>query len=238
MEQAPDLRLKLIGGWDLSKNGRSLSVGLRQQRLIAALAIHGQRPRSFLGGLLWPQDTETHAMGSLRAAVFTIARRMPGVLSCTGHDLRLGDGMDVDLHKLRAAITAHQPSPGPWFTGYTNAQLLPGWYDDWVVTEQERLRADYTDAVERLAGAALTEHDHYQALHLARLVVDGDPLRESAARILVQTHLEMGNHATALQIMHRYTDFLKQELGITPSSRFLELLDAGPVASTPVGSER
>ena len=238
MEQAPDLRLKLIGGWDLSKNGRSLSVGLRQQRLIAALAIHGQRPRSFLGGLLWPQDTETHAMGSLRAAVFTIARRMPGVLSCTGHDLRLGDGMDVDLHKLRAAITAHRPSPGPWFAGYSNAQLLPGWYDDWVVTEQERLRADYIDAAERLAGAALAEHDHYQALHLARLVVDGDPLRESATRILVQTHLEMGNRATALQIMHQYTDAVEQELGITPSSRFLELLDAGPVASTPVGSER
>lgn len=238
MEQEHDLKLKMIGGWDISRNGRSLSIGRRQQRLIAALAIHGKCPRSFLGGLLWPEDTETHAMGSLRATVFTIARRLPGVLLCAGHDLCLGDGMDVDLHKLRAAITAHRPPPGTWFAGYSNAQLLPGWYDDWVVTEQDRLRADYIDAAERLAGAALAEHDHYQALHLARLVVEGDPLRESATRILVQTHLEMGNRATALQIMHRYTDSVERELGTTPSSRFLELFDAGPVASTPARLER
>jgi SARP family transcriptional regulator, regulator of embCAB operon len=227
MEEEQSIALKILGCWDLVLDGTSLSVGSRQQRLIAALAIHGRRSRSALGGLLWPNCTEAHAMGSLRAAVFKVSRRLPSLLTTCDSDLALAESVDVDLHHVRSALldaASAQPPVDQWSVTPADVDLLPGWYDDWVVTEQEHLRNQYLNATERLAELALGRHDHYPAVHLAQTVLELDPLRESAVRILVETHLAVGNRATAMQAFRHYTDRLADELGIRPSQAFLAFM--------------
>jgi SARP family transcriptional regulator, regulator of embCAB operon len=226
MNKAHSIELRLLGGWKLNFHGVSPVVGSRQQRLIAALAIYGRRSRSVFGGLLWPDCTETHAMGSLRTAVFTVSQQLPGVLAICGRDLDLGESVDVDLHRLRSTLDSFTEPVAveSWHTNTHDIDLLPGWYDDWVVAEQEHLQNRYLNAAERLAESALGRNDHYTAVHLAQTVLELDPLRESAVRILVKTHIAAGNRAPALRLFRQYMDRLSSELSIRPSQQLLTLV--------------
>lgn len=220
-------RLRLLGSWELSVRGTTMLVGHRQQRLLAALAVHGRTSRHFLSGLLWPDCTEAHAMGSLRASVFTVSRRLPGVIAACGHDLFLEESVDVDLHRLLDFLACPSTASAPddrWFVDRSRVELLPGWYDDWVVTEQQRLHGLYANTLERLAQAALDGHDVYRALILAQTVRDLDPLRENPVRILVECHLAIGNDAAALHAFRCFRATLAHELGTLPSARIRNLV--------------
>lgn len=224
--------LELLGRWQMSVQRRVVTVGSRQQRLLAALAVYGSRSRRFLGGLLWPDCTEQHAQGSLRAAVFSVSRRIPGALESHGAELALGARVEVDLHRLRDVLDGPDaPDPAGaddrWLADRSRAELLPGWYDDWVVAEQDRLVADYVIGMERRAQSALARGDGYRALTLARAAYDLDPLRESAIRLLVQGHLFLGNEAEALRAFHEHRASVARELGAEPSSQLLALI-GGP----------
>ncbi|MFI7742501.1 AfsR/SARP family transcriptional regulator [Kocuria rhizosphaericola] len=228
MSDTRNIRLKLLGGWDLTLDGSPLVIGDRQQRLVAALAIYGKRRRSFLSGLLWPECSDAHAMGSLRAAVFTAVRRVPGLLVCDGHDLSLDGEVDVDLHRLRTDLL-DVASGGPatdveWFTSACHADLLPGWYDDWVVAEQQRVQDLYLNASERLAQLSLERNDRFGAVQLARVIVEVDATRESAVHVLVEAYMAMGNDATALKVYRRYTRALEEELGVHPAPHLRRLV--------------
>lgn len=223
--------LRLLGGWELSVRGAGVLVGQRQQRLLAALAVHGRKSRQFLSGLLWPDCTEAHAMGSLRASVFSVSRRLPGTIDACGHDLSLRQSVHVDLHRLLdfLAHPTSEPAQVPddrWLVDRSHLDLLPGWYDDWVVTEQERLRSLYVNAVEQLARNALDRGDVYRGLTLAQIVRDLDPLRESPVRILVECHLAIGNEAAALHAFRCFRTTLADELGTLPSARITGLVSA------------
>src|SRR5687768_35860 len=90
-------QLQLIDGWRLRSGGRDVKVGLRQQRLVAALALLGSQPRPYLSGLLWPESSEKQASGSLRAAVWTISQQLPGLLVSDNLRLGLAESVRVDV---------------------------------------------------------------------------------------------------------------------------------------------
>lgn len=234
MDDDGAIELELLGRWRAGTGGHVVAVGPRQQRLLAALAVHGERSRRFLEGLLWPEDDEAHARGSLRAAVFALTRRLPGALECRGAGLALGPRVVVDLHGLRREL--EEPAPdGPdagrraaaadrRLLAGCRAGLLPGWYDDWVLEEQERLGQQCVVVLERRAGQALAVDDPYRALLLASAARDLDPLRESAVRALVRAHLALGNEAAAERACREHADALARELGAAPSPRLTGLV--------------
>jgi DNA-binding SARP family transcriptional activator len=96
--------------------------------------------------------------------------------------------------------------------------LLPDWYDDWVVLERERFRQLRLHALEALC-RRLTEAGRFGAAVQAGLAaVAGEPLRESAHRILIQAHLAEGNPGEAVRQYHLYRRLLAGELAIEPSA--------------------
>ncbi|GAB2608657.1 hypothetical protein GCM10009696_12770 [Kocuria himachalensis] len=224
------ISLRLLGSWDVSVQGTRVHTGTRQQRLLAALAIHGPRSRHYLAGLLWPECPEDHALGSLRAAVFTLSRRVPGALVCQGGALALSEAVDVDLHRLLELVVRPVAS---WSAERDDARvldrpgvvLLPGWYDDWVVDEQARLQELYVNAVEERAELCLLRGDVHHALALARTVRDGAPLRESAVSLLIRAHLALGNETEARQVLQDHRSDLARDLGEQPSDRVRGLLE-------------
>lgn len=88
--------------------------------------------------------------------------------------------------------------------------LLPGWYDDWVVLERERLRQLQLHALDRLAAALLAAEEPGRALDAALVAVQADPLRESAHRIVVRIHLREGNAPEALRAYERFAQLLSR----------------------------
>jgi DNA-binding SARP family transcriptional activator len=109
-------------------------------------------------------------------------------------------------------------------------ELLPGWYDDWVLLERERLRQLRMHALEVLAERLLAAGRHGEAIEAAYAAVRGEPLRESAHRVLVRAHLAEGNVAEAVRAHGSFCRMLDEELGVAPTAQMQELLRGLPRA--------
>jgi DNA-binding SARP family transcriptional activator len=230
--------LKLLGYWQLKRDGTPIDVGIRQQRLIAALALLGARSRHFLAGRLWPDSSDSQAAGSLRASVFQVTHQLPNLLCYSNDSIFLDPDVKVDFNTVRwliADIENAGPDVGADATDVLrNADLLPGWYDDWVIFEQERLQQQRLDALETLAKHFLLVGDLNRAIDAAHVAASIEPLRESAQLILLRGHLEAGNTAWALRVFNEFRTRLRSELGVSPSRRFAELLELQTVAEPPL----
>jgi DNA-binding SARP family transcriptional activator len=222
--------LNLLGYWQLRMNGRPQEVGSRQQRLITALALLGSRSRAFLADLLWPDSPENQAAGNLRASVFRVSHQLPFLLEASPGSLALNPDVEVDVHHVRALIREievdHDPSNVPTDAIETlrRADLLPGWYEDWVLFEQERLRQQRLDTLETLARRCLDRRDYNSAKEAAAAAIAIEPLRESAHLLLVRSHLAEGNQASATRVYRDLRTRLRQELGSAPGEAFTQLL--------------
>jgi hypothetical protein len=104
--------------------------------------------------------------------------------------------------------------------------LLPGWYDDWVVFERERLHQLRLHALERTAELMLQRGNLDLALQVALEAVRGEPLRETSNAALISVYLAEGNISDALQQYDVFTALLDRELGLPPSQRITGLLPA------------
>jgi DNA-binding SARP family transcriptional activator len=194
------------------------------QRLLALLALQ-ERPleRLWVAGTLWMDASEERAGASLRSALWRLPQPggTPMVESSVTH-LRLARDIDVDLHDLSArmerleqASTAIDDRTG---SSALTRDLLPDWYEDWVVLERERFRQLRLHALEALC-ARLTEAGRFGAAVQAGLAaVSGEPLRESAHRTLIRAHLAEGNPGEAVRQFHLYRRLLADELAVEPSA--------------------
>ncbi len=183
--------LNLLGSWHLTLGGHPVAVGLRQQRLIAALGILGARSRHSLASLLWPDSSEAQAAGNLRASLFHIMHKLPGLVCPSPDSLFLEPGVTVDFHRIRWLIAdiqeaANLAEPDSADLLY-HADLLPGWYEDWVIFEQERLQQLRLDGLEALAKHYLRAGATGPAIEAALAATAIEPLRESAQLILPGT---------------------------------------------------
>lgn len=224
----PGWDLRVLGYWQLRFDGLPVEVGARQQRLLAALALLHTQPRHVLAALLWPNSPERQSAGNLRASVFRISHELPRLLSATD-PLQLDAAARVDLREVRELITeitltgTRSVLPAS-IDLLQEANLLPGWYEEWVIDQQDHLLNQRVDALETVARSYLATGSFGRALGAARAAAVVDPLRESAQHLLVRCHLAEDNYASAVQVYRSYRALLRRELGIAPSPHFAELL--------------
>ena len=65
---ASPVRLDLLGGFRLSVEAEDVPLPMNAQRLVCFLALHDQPLlRTFVGGSLWGESSDSHAGGSLRS---------------------------------------------------------------------------------------------------------------------------------------------------------------------------
>jgi DNA-binding SARP family transcriptional activator len=199
------------------------------QRLVAHLCLAGRPPRAAVAGHLWPDVPEDHAYGSLRSTLWRLQRFAPGLVEVCGEALSLATDVRVDVREL--SDWAHRVSDprariddvaisDPGF----GAELLPGWYDDWVLLERERLRQLRLHALETLAARLGAAGRHAAALEAAYAAVQLEPLRESAHRTVVRVHLAEGNVVEAVRAYDAFRALLAQELGVGPTEQMARLV--------------
>ena len=61
-------------------------------------------------------------------------------------------------------------------------------------------------------------------METAHLAVRGEPLRESAYRVLVRVHLAEGDVAAAVHVYRQFRTRLRDELGLDPTDRLTRLV--------------
>src|SRR5919197_2599890 len=92
--------LVLLGRWDLRQNGRSIEVPPGCQRLLALLALRGRQLRRLVASILWPETSDSHALGSLRSLLWRWGDEASTLLDDTRGQLGLREGVTVDVHHM------------------------------------------------------------------------------------------------------------------------------------------
>ena len=208
------VRLRLVGEFELSGSERVLRVCPSVQRLLAYLALAG-RPvrRSVVAGTLALEADQVQAAARLRSALWRVPRPDGTVLvDATTTRVRLAPAVRVDYRDTESAVAA-----GGAHLGALAEDLLPDWDDDWVVVERERYRQARLHALEQLCVRHREAGEYALALSAGLTAVGGEPLRGSAHRRVIETHLAEGNPAEALRQYDTFRRLLRAELGLPPS---------------------
>lgn len=217
----PGWSLVLLGGFHLRDHaGTAPPMPMRAKRLIALLALSGPAPRMVAAEALWPEATHVHAQSNLRTTARQVRASCPGLLDDSVDPLSLDPSTAVDVDRLRGHDAATVLGVQDLLV---DAELLPGWYDDWVLFDRERLRLQRLLLLERHAHELITT-DHALALTLATRCVELDPLRESAQRALIEVHLAMGNRIEALRAYREFRIRSLREFGVEPSAQMEALI--------------
>jgi DNA-binding SARP family transcriptional activator len=222
-------RLLLLGGFQLLCDDALRPLPVHTQRLLAYLGLTERSSRVLAAGTLWPEVSEQRALGNLRSTVWRLQRTCPSVLVASRQQLALAPSVTVDARECRA-VASHltkkptDPRVGELSTGRLCGELLPGWYDEWVLLERDRLHHLRLHALEEAADSLLGRGHYAEALDAALAAVHSDPLRESARRLMLRIHVAEGNRVEALRHFRSYRVLLAAELGIEPSPRTWALL--------------
>jgi SARP family transcriptional regulator, regulator of embCAB operon len=227
------LRVSVLGGFKLEEEGVSVLLPDGSQRLLAFLALNGHPIlRSEAAGTLWPAVTDDHASSSLRSALGRLSPRARASVLASRKEIGLSHDVEVDLWDSRdladllttAARASPAFEPGVDVVGDLSNEILPGWYDDWVLVEAEAWRQVRLHALEALADSLSERQQYAEAATAALAAVRAEPLRESPRAALIRVHIAEGNPSEAIREFAQYGELLRLELGIEPTERLRALV--------------
>jgi DNA-binding SARP family transcriptional activator len=220
-ESPARLEVRLLGAVEVILDGRRLRAfnSLRLQRFLALIALRRDlQHRSRLAFELWPDSNERQARTNLRKLLHDFRHSLPDVREFVEIDneivrwIPMGPS-EVDVLKFRHAMaTGDLELAARLYSG----DLLPACYDDWVLDERAKLRAEAYGALVRLTEEAAGRDDHEATIRLAQGIIDLEPTDEAAVRIQMEAHLALGDRAAALRSYHRYAEVLERDLAVEP----------------------
>jgi len=231
--EGPRFQVRLLAGFHLEQDGQTLRTPHSVRRLIAFLGVRGRSSRAEIAGTLWPDVPEARAHASLRTALWRL-HRLTGAPLVVGRDaLALTSAADVDVQAFVAAARHALDRSDGALNGTSTAaldvmgELLPGWYDDWILFERERLRQLQLHALEAIAQRLTKAQRYAEAIEAALAAVRLEPLRESAIRTLIAAHLAEHNVVEAVRRFESFRDGLTNELGVGPTPDLERLVRSG-----------
>lgn len=233
---APDaVEISLLGAFALRIGGTAIEdISAGSQRLLVFLALHHRAiARIVLAGTMWPDVSDERAGISLRSALARLDAPTREAVDFAGAGaLGLAERVSVDLR--RAEELAHrlldpeteqaEPDLNSAAIALLSRELLPDWYDDWILAEAEDWRHLRMSALEALTEHLIDSGRLGEAVFAARAVMRVDPLRESPHAILIRIHLADGNQSEALDVYERYRTILRTALELEPTAHLSELV--------------
>jgi DNA-binding SARP family transcriptional activator len=232
----PVVSLELMRGFELRRDGLTVPIPLAAQRVVAFLALSA-RPlhRLYVAGNLWLDSTEEHANSSLRTALWRLRQTNIEIVDATSTRLTINTDVRVDVRALgiaaESAIVGDDADVSPALSELLAAgDLLPDWYDDWVIIERERLRHLRLHALEALCSTLRGEHRFGEAVLAGLAAVAAEPLRESSHREVIATFLAEGNVTDAIRQYELLRRLLRAQLGLAPSAAVEELVASLPIS--------
>ena len=228
----PPPRLSLLGGFSRPAQRGATAPGT-SRRLVALVALHGSVSPGRGGEALWPEAPRDRAAARLRTSLWRL-RRCGGqpVLHSAGELLSLTPETVVDLHEWSTLATQVLERPDT-AEAVTLAklepagELLPGWYDDWVLRERERIRQLALHVLEVAAGHLLRIGRHAAALDSPSPRCGATPAEKAPTGWRSRCTWPKANHGEAYRQYLCCAKVLATELGQPPSDRLRALIAAG-----------
>jgi DNA-binding SARP family transcriptional activator/TolB-like protein/Tfp pilus assembly protein PilF len=235
----PRLQLSVLGHLDLrTSRGAEQRAVLGQPKRLALLLYLVLSPRGTLrrrdqvAALLWPEDDEEHARGSLRQAVRFLRREL-------GHDVVVSRGdeeigidaahLGCDAVAFEAAVASRDIERG---VALYRGDLLPGFHVDGVAADFEEWLDQYRARLRRAASALLGElaerrfasGQQTDAIACAHRAVELSRDDEGAHRRLIALLDQAGDRAGAIAAYEALARRLRTEYAALPSAETQALI--------------
>jgi WD40 repeat protein/DNA-binding SARP family transcriptional activator len=231
------LEARLLGQFSIRLASAPVDIPSRPaQSLLAYLLLNAgvTHRREKLAGLLWPDSPEPNARRNLRQALWHIRRALergehaaPYLLTdeiTATFNTQSAYWLDAALLDRQAGDNASAEELMEAVTAY-GGELLPGFYDEWVVLERERLEATFERKMQRLLDR-LVEAQRWQAvLEWSERWIALGHVPEPAFRALMIARARLGDPAGVAAVYRRCVEALRYDLGVEPSDPTKALLE-------------
>jgi len=242
------LEIRLLGQFSLQLDGHTIEMPARPAQSLLAYLLLSPVPhrRERLAGLLWPDSSETNARRNLRQALWQIRRalgdRADEFILVDEITLAFNPACDSWLDVAGIAQPTEETATADELMAEVAAyvgELLPGFYDEWVQLERERIQAQFerklTLLLERLVGARRWP----EVLHWGERWIALGYTPEPAYRALMTAHAGLGDQASVADVYRRCVEALERDLGVEPSAQtriLYEQLRSGAQTPAPVAT--
>ncbi len=231
------LKIRMLGGFAIEYQNKSLldTSGQRPRLFLAYLLLHHNRQitRQEIAFLFWPDANESQARTNFRNLLHRLRRLFPEIdRFVQTNNTKIGwrksetflfdvDTFELLLSEAESAIREGNSSKAATCLGQAietyQGDLLPGAYEEWVLSIRERLRALFLQAMETLLHLAEEKRDYKQAVRISQRWQREDPLSEAAYHYLMRFFALDGDRVNALRAYHACVSMLRQEMGVEPS---------------------
>jgi len=245
----PGLRFRLFGKFT-AHHDAGLLTGLeasKDQELLSYLLIHRDRPhsREALASLLWADTSTEKSKKYLRQALWHLHAALNSDNGNGTHFLLVDhdwlslnpcSSLWTDVADFERAFAGAEGIAGRQLepekadalkdaVSLYSDDLLPGYYQDWILFERERLQNMYLLMLDKLIVYLQFRGDYEVAQGYGATILRYDPARERTHRQLMHLYSLAGDRTSALRQFERCAQALKQELGVKPERKTLELYE-------------
>ncbi len=221
------------------RQGRRTIARFRTQKtgaLLAYLAFYRHRAhaREILIEMLWPEaptgpagrKSLSVALASLRSMLEPPGTPAQSILLADSRTIGFSPAVITDVsafeeHLQRAERAGNEQERAARLSNAVDlyaAPLLPGFYEGWIVPEQERLIDQYRAALGRLARFHETQGNVPEAIRYVRQAVQADPLSEATQHELIRLLRLAGYASGAVRQYEEMARLLETELGEDPAA--------------------
>ncbi|MDY6878332.1 MAG: BTAD domain-containing putative transcriptional regulator [Chloroflexota bacterium] len=216
------LRVRLLGQFSLELNDNPIELPSRPaQSLLAYLILNAgiAQRREKVAGLLWPESTEANARSNLRHALWRLRKALE-TSPQTGREYLDADDITIAFdassdYWLDAAILDRKADER-WSAddlieavSVYQGELLPGFYDEWVTLERERLQAVFERKMQLLLERLVEAGRWSEVLEWGERWTALGHTPEPAYRALMVAHNGLGDLASAAAVYQRCVQALR-----------------------------
>ena len=223
------LKIFLLGQFKLQANNLLIELPSRPaQSLLAYLALNAgvTHRREKLASLLWPDSNEVNARSYLRQALWRIRKALESSSLEAEDYLQISDISVTFDHRSHYWLDAEpflQPVAAEpldkivEIVQHYRGELLPGFYDEWVLPERDRLEAAYHQKMNQLLDGLIQTGKWHEALKWGEAWIRLGHSPEPAFRALMIAYAGLGDQSMVSATYKRCGDSLDRELGLDPS---------------------
>ena len=185
LDEASTFEIRLFGQPRFAVSGKPhrFSAPPRTLPLLAYLLLHrgAHLTRENIAFALWPDDSEEEARANLRRHLHHLKEALPHSdapwFVAEGETVSWQTPSDAwfDVDAFERHIAAQELDEA---VALYAGDLLACVYDDWIIAERERLRAQFLTALEKLLLRARSRREFAAAADCARRILENDPWRE------------------------------------------------------------
>lgn len=229
------LQIRLLGQYDIRLDGKRVLLPSRAgQSLLAFFTLTAGTPqrREKLAGMFWTDTSEETARKNLRQELWRI-RKAVAAENSEGNDYLLAEDFNITFNPRSDywLDVAQLEKSGTEIEALTSSlalyhgELMPGFYDEWILLERERIRSVFDNKMEQLLAQLIAAERWTAAQEQAeRWLALGSSL-EPAYRALMLVYGARGDMAKVSSVYQQCRAVLDEQLGLEPSAETRALYD-------------